>query len=125
MSDAFPADIKEFLGQNIHSVAQLEVLLMLRAEQERRWSAEDVGKILYVQPPMAKNMLTDLVQRGFVVQSETYFRYQPANEGIGAVIERVAQLYRERRVAMTYEIYSKPMNVVQAFADAFRLRKEE
>lgn len=125
MSDAFPADVKEFLGQNIHSVAQLEVLLMLRAESERRWSAEDVAKILYVQPPMAKNMLTDLVQRGVVVQSEACFRYRPTNDGMGALIDRVAQLYRERRVAVTYEIYSKPMNVVRAFADAFRLRKEE
>jgi DNA-binding MarR family transcriptional regulator len=125
MSDAFPADVKEFLGQNIHSVAQLEVLLMLRAESGRLWTAEDVAKILYVQPPMAKNMLTDLVQRGFVVQSEANFRYQPAGDRIGALIERVAELYRERRVAVTYEIYSKPMNVVQAFADAFRLRKEE
>jgi DNA-binding MarR family transcriptional regulator len=125
MSDAFPVDVKEFLSQNIHSVAQLEVLLMLRAESERRWSAEDVAKILYVQSPMAMNMLTDLVQRGFVVQSEAYFRYQPAHDGIGVLIERVAQLYRERRVAVTYEIYSKETNVVQAFADAFRLRKEE
>ena len=78
MSDAFPADVKEFLGQNIHSVAQLEVLLMLRAESGRLWNAEDVAKILYVQPPMARNMLTDLMQRGFVVQSEANFRYQPA-----------------------------------------------
>lgn len=125
MGDAFPADVKEFLGVHIQSVAQLEVLLMLRAEPERRWSADDVAKILYVQPPMAKGMLMNLVQRGFVVQEEASFRYQPSSDEVGVLLERVAQLYQERRVAVTYEIYSKPMNVVQAFADAFRLRKEE
>ena len=106
MSDSFPPEVKEFLGQNIHSVAQLEVLLMLRAVPERRWSADDVAKILYVQPHMAKNMLLDLVQRGFVVQLEACFRYQPANEVV-AVVEHVAQLYRrlreERRSATALE----------------------
>ena len=125
MSDAFPPDVKDFIRQSIHSLAQLEVLLMLRGEPERHWTAEDVAKVLYVQPPVATDLLTDLVRRGLAVQPEASFRYQPANDALRDLIERLAQLYHDRRVAVTTEIYSKPVDFVKAFADAFRLRKEE
>jgi hypothetical protein len=125
MSDEFPADVKDFIRQSIHSLAQLEVLLMLRGEPERVWTAEDVAKILYMQPPVATDLLVDLVRRGLAAQADASFHYQPANDALRDLIERLAQLYHDRRVAVTTEIYSKPVDFVKAFADAFRLRKEE
>jgi hypothetical protein len=124
MSDDLAADLKEFIAQHIHSLAQLELLLMLRRDRAGLWTAEEVMKALYIQKETAEDLMADLVQRGFAVQEAMGVRYEPAND-MASFIERLAQLYLERRVAVTTEIYSKPVNSVKAFADAFRLRKKE
>jgi DNA-binding MarR family transcriptional regulator len=125
MGDNFPADVKEFIGQNIHTLAQLEVLLMLRAEPERSWTVNEITNVLYLERQMVNDLLMDLVRRGFAVRLEASFRYQPVNEAVGRLIDRLAQLYHERRVAVTTEIFSKPIDIVKAFANAFRLREEK
>ena len=73
MSNDFPADVKEFIGKHIHSVAQLEILLMLRREPERTWTSVEITKGLYLESQMVTQLLTDIVQRGFAVQTETLF----------------------------------------------------
>jgi DNA-binding MarR family transcriptional regulator len=125
MSNDFPADVKEFIGKHIHSVAQLEILLMLLREPERTWTSVEITKGLYLESQMVTQLLTDIVQRGFVVRTESSFRYQPTSDADRQLIERLAQVYQERRVAVIAEIFSKPIDFIKAFADAFRLRKEE
>lgn len=125
MTDDFPADVKEFIGKHIHSVAQLEVLLMLRSDPERIWTLDEITSGLYLQSQMVAHLLTDVVQRGLAVQAPCGFRYQPANEADRRLIDLLAHVYQERRVAVITEIFSKPIDFVKAFADAFRLRKEE
>ena len=49
----------------------------------------------------------------------------PQATPIAQLIERLNRVYQERRVAVTTEIFSKPIDFVKAFADAFRLRKEK
>ena len=125
MSESLPADVKEFIGQNFHSVAQIEVLCTLYREPGRAWTAEEITNLLYLQREMVHELLMDLVRRGFVVETNATFRYQPANTTIAQLIERLVQLYHERRVAVTTEIFSRPIDSVKAFADAFRLREEK
>jgi DNA-binding MarR family transcriptional regulator len=125
MSEDFPADVKEFLEQNIRSVAQVEVLLALYREPNRLWTSEEITSRLYLQREMVSELLADLVRRGFAVRTEEGYSYRPANETIGRLISRLAKLYQERRVAVTTEIFSRPIDSVKAFADAFRLREEK
>jgi hypothetical protein len=124
MDDAFSNDVREFIGKHIHSVAQLEILLMLRSEPTRYWSADEITKKLYLQLQMTERLLLNMVQRGFAVQSDSGFRYHPANSSDRGAIDRLAQVYHERRVAVTAEIFSKPIDSLRAFSDAFRMRKE-
>jgi len=125
MDEVFPNDLKEFIGQHIHSVAQIELLLTLQREPERQWTADELTTLLFLQPQMVHQILMDLVRRGFVAHSDDRFRYQPTNEAVADLIGRLAKLYRERRVAVATEIFSKPIDFVKAFADAFRLREEK
>jgi hypothetical protein len=125
MSDDFPTDVKQFIGHHIESLAQLEALLLLRKDAEREWKTDEIAKILYITPEMSAALLADLARRGFAVPRETCYRYRTPEAGIDRTIEQLARVYQERRVAVITEIYSKPQNKVQTFADAFRLRKEE
>jgi hypothetical protein len=124
MPEDFPEDVKEFIGKHIHSIAQLEVLLMLHDEPERTWTVEEITSRLYLQSEMVGHLLKDIANRGFAIETEGRYRYQPTNEVESELVHRLNRVYQERRVAVTTEIFSKPIDFVKAFADAFRLRKE-
>ena len=53
------------------------------------------------------------------------YRYQPISEDLDRTVGLLDTIYQERRVAVTTQIYSKPVSNVQTFADAFRLRREK
>jgi hypothetical protein len=125
MADEFPKDVKEFISQHIHSLAQLEVLLMLYREPERSWTADQVTNNLYLQRKMVEDILADLVGRGFAAEKDAAFYYKHPGDVVHALIERLAQLYLERRVTVISEIFAKPADSARAFADAFRLRGKE
>ena len=125
MADAFSTDLKQFIGKYIHSVAQLEILLMLRSEPQRCWTADEVNQRLYLQPEMTSQLLAQIVQRGLAIRTESGFLYQPTTDADRNAMDCLAQIYHERRVAVIAEIFSNPQDSLRAFSDAFRLRKEE
>jgi hypothetical protein len=127
MPDDFPPDLRRFIDEQIESLAQLEALLLLRHEPQRQWEATEIAKSLYIPPEMAGALLAEFGRRGFATASPssgTRFAYHTIDAETDNLIDRLATIYRERRVAVISLIYSKPMNKVQTFADAFRLRKE-
>lgn len=128
MLDDFPANLKDFIARHIESVAQMEALFMLRQDAGRQWTSEELSKSLYITSDMGDAMLLDLERRGFVVRekdSATTYRYQPADPAADNLIAKLGDIYQERRVAVITQIYSRPIDKVQTFADAFRLRREE
>jgi hypothetical protein len=127
MSDDFPAEIKRFVEQHIESLAQLEALLLLHQDPKRAWRAAEMAKLLYIPQELGELLLADLATRRFATGAlppETQFSYLSTNTEMDKLIDELALLYRDRRVAVISLIYSKPLNKVQTFADAFRLRKE-
>ncbi len=87
----------------------------------------EIAKVLYIPEELAAGLLTDFAKRGFVrvfSAGGAHYSYQTINTETDELIDRLSACYRERRVAMISLIYSKPMNKVQTFAEAFRLRKE-
>jgi hypothetical protein len=128
MADKFSAEILQFIDQHIESLAQLEILLLLRKDVERQWDAEEIAKALYITPEMAGLLLADVGRRGFakvVSPSQARYSYQSPDANADRLMGELASIYQDRRVAVISLIYSKPINKVQTFADAFRLRKED
>jgi hypothetical protein len=125
MHDEFPADLKQFIDFYIESVPQLEALLLLRGDPARRWQAADVAKSLYIPENIAASLLTEFVRRGFAtLEPNAGYVYRSQDAEIDRLVEQLTQAYQERRVAVVSLIYSKPLNKVQTFADAFRFGKE-
>jgi hypothetical protein len=126
MHESFPADIRKFVAEYVKSVAQLEMILLLRSGADRSWAASEVGQALYTSPEMAAAQLRDLHSRGILVQTDQppeRFQYGPA-EPLDQQIQKLAELYKERRVSVITLIYSEPADNIRTFADAFRLRKD-
>src|SRR5690349_14787332 len=125
MSDDFPPELKQFIAQHVESLAQLEALLILRQDREARWKSADLAQRLYITPDMCEAILANLRQHGFAEQGAEGYFYRPPSEDADRVLADLSAMYQQRRVAVITEIYSKPVNKVQTFADAFRLRREE
>jgi hypothetical protein len=128
MPEKIPPEILQFIDQNIESIAQLEALLLLQQDPQRAWDAEEIAKALYITPEMASSLLADMGKRGFaqvVPPSRARYAYRTSSSETDQLVNQLAAVYHDRRVAVTSLIYSRPLNKVQTFADAFRLRKED
>lgn len=120
--------VRRFIADNINSVAQLEVLLLLRQDPQRAWNAEDVARSLYSGQTLIAAHLADWESRGFFAAAPDQpgcFRYAPASPELDALADGLAEAYKVRRVSVITAIYSRPVDKVRTFADAFRLRKGE
>lgn len=125
MADAFSTDLKDFISKNIHSVAQLEILLMLRSDPQRYWTADEITQKLYLQLQMTSQLLSEIVERGLANRADSGYLYHPANDADRNAIDCLDRMYHERRVTVISEMFSKPKDSLRAFSDAFRLRREE
>ena len=121
-----PAPALELLNRHIHSVEQLEALLLCRAAPDKSWSAAEVARALVTREDTAEVRLADLAERELLSaepgEAETY-RYAPSDHRVDAAIDLLAEAYATRRVAVVGLIFSKPDYAATTFADAFRVRR--
>lgn len=124
MASEIPEPVSRLIAQHMHSAAQLEVLLLLRAVPDREWSAADVARAQVSTDRLAEQLLEDLRLRGFAdaIGTPRRYRYAPSAE-VRPVVDDLAQAYATRRVAVVRLIFLKPSSAVTGLVDAFRIRK--
>ncbi len=123
-----PERVTRLIAEHIHSIEQLEVLLLARRTADRDWSAEEVARELTTLPDSASTRLDDLAGRGFLVVADDVgprFRYDTRDQERDRVVGELEDAYARRRVSVTSMIFSKPSENIRTFADAFRIRKED
>ena len=121
-----PDDVPAFLLQHIDSIAQLEALLLLRADLTCTWNAETVAKRLYITTHEATVVLERLATDGFLNTRQDLpgsYHYHPVAAELADMVDWVATMYARYLIPITHIIHSKPRSRVQEFADAFKLRK--
>jgi hypothetical protein len=122
-----PPEVERFIAEHIASVAQLEILMLLRARANDELSADTVGRELRIDPGWAAAELQELAARGFVTPrsgSAEAYRYGPRTPDVAETIDAVVDAYVHRRVTVVNLIFAKPSKTVLVFAEAFRLRKD-
>jgi hypothetical protein len=127
MADDFiPEDVKQFILQNIDSIAQLECLLLLRGNPHVEWSVSTIARKLYVSEQVALDVLANLSAQALVSVKDApaAYAYQPQDSGMDSMIGRLAELYSRYLIPVTHLIHSQHKNKIQQFADAFRIRKD-
>ena len=123
MANEVTARAKDFIARHIHSVEQLEVLLLVRAAPDRDWTANDISRALVTARDTALVRLEDLEQRGLTQRSGEGWRYAAAGQ-VARAVDDVAAAYASRRFTVVELIFSKPSDQASVFADAFRVRRE-
>lgn len=115
--------VRDFILQYIDSVAELEGLLLLRAETSHTWTTAKLAGRLYVDEHAAESTLTALHRAGLVSLADGGFRYRPASDAMRLAIDELATSYPRFLIPITNLIHSKPRSL-RDFADAFRLRED-
>lgn len=118
-------EVRRFILSSIPSVPHLEALLLIRAESSATgWSAGDVARRLYVDPPVAAGLLAHLADAGLARKDGPRYRYEPATPELATVVADVEAAYARNLVAVANLIHSLGDRKAQRFADAFRWRKD-
>ncbi len=129
VSDAvIPPRVQRFISTHIDSIEKLEVLLLLRARAEREWTARDVSQELRITEASAVARLEDLAARRLLAvkaSSPPSYKFSPASPEDEQDVSALQETYSTRRVSVISFIFSKPLDKVRGFADAFRLKRDK
>jgi DNA-binding transcriptional ArsR family regulator len=113
-------DVFRFIREHIRSVWALELLLRLKAEPERCWSADELVEAMRASHALVDGNLDALTAAGLVVPDDKgCFRYRPAAPVLAALCDELAETYRVRPVTVIRWI-STPVERLQSLADAFK-----
>jgi len=118
-------EVRQFIAIHIHSIEQLEVLLVLCESSAKSWSAAEVYRKVQSSEKSVTDCLESFRYSGLATLSpEGLYRFSPDEAGLNGIASALSQAYRERRVSVIECIYKRPSDTIQNFANAFRLRKE-
>lgn len=125
-----PDDVRRFILTNGLTVPDLEALLVLRECAAAGLPAAALASRLYIPPDHAGRLLTKLGELGLVAaDDERGFVFSPRTVALSAIVAAVLACYERYLVPVSQLIHSaeRPSSETQsaqAFADAFRIRKE-
>lgn len=127
MANGITDEVKQFITDHINSLEQLEVLLLLQRNQSKEWTADMVARELRIDPNSAASRLADLYERRLLnfkpSNSPPLYWYEPITRTLERVVSDLARLYPDHRVSIINLIFSKPIDKIKTFADAFKLRE--
>lgn len=118
-------DVERFIRDFIKSVWHLELLLLLRREASRRWSAESLVRELRSSMLIVADALKELDRAALVARDEGgNHYYAPMTPQLDELVQRIEVAYATLPTVVTQTIWSAPNLKIQIFADAFRLKKD-
>ena len=124
-----PDNVMTFLKEHIDSAEQVEMLRFLRNNADKEWTAQEISRSLSTQRDSAAHRLAQFHSLGILVmkpaQDGPIYQYRPKTQGLDATIAELAEAYSRYPVRVINLIYSKPIDKIRTFADAFKLRKED
>ena len=112
----------------MHSILQLEVLLLVSQNKDKVWGPAAVGRELHLSAESAKVQLEEL-SRSLLTPldgaGEDLYRYKPSSDELNQTLSQLATAYATQRVAVITLIFAKPLDKVRLFKETFRMIKGE
>jgi hypothetical protein len=121
--DVIPGDLRDFILRHIDSVAQLEALLLLRANPNEGWDIEQTAARLYVEQGEVAEVLARLCADGLLRCTEGRYRFGCDTAEQRAMVDRLAAAYSLHLIPVTAIIHAKPRRI-REFANAFKFRRD-
>lgn len=116
--------VRAFIHVSVKSIWGLELLLYLRAHDDRPWSVASLTRELRASESVVRGAI-GLFRAAKLIREDTggHVQFKPASAELEALVSEIAKVYATHPVEVCEEIYSIDRNI-QHFADAFRLKKD-
>lgn len=119
--------LERFIRERLPSAEQIEIVLLLRRDATKAWSAPEVSSELGTPPESTAMRLFLLASNGVVVFDGSgglpRYRYAAADPAVAAMIDEMAIAYDEDRDALLAIVGVQARDPLRSFADAFKLKK--
>ena len=127
--EPFPEDVTNFMYENVESIDQLEILRILGEDPEKEWDFTALADEVQAAPQTVRAHLMIMQARGLLTTTirgaGLSCRYGVSSHELENSVGRLLQMYKKRPVTMIKMIYQRAKDPLRAFADAFRIRKED
>jgi hypothetical protein len=122
--------VADFLCEKIHSIEQLEVVLLVHRVPDEKWTAQRTALTLGIAEASAESALRQLASHGVLACDEQLgpsFWYAPTQQALAQAVDELAQLYPTARMEVVLWISRCAMERIRtahlrAFAQAFLLK---
>ncbi len=105
-TECVPDDIRDFILKHIASVAQIEALLLIWSNPEKRWSVSKVAARIYVGETETAKALEGLCANGLLVRKDDAFGLNASEQNV-EMIGRLRQAYARHLIPVTDVIHGK------------------
>ena len=122
-----PRPVRAFITEHVHSIIQLDLLLLLHHESARTFTPADASRELRAPERLLGGQLADFYAAGVLRAEEgdvPAYRFEASGRHAAAVAELDACVRSHRR-AVHDLILRGPSSDVQVFSDAFRIRRDD
>jgi len=127
--EPFPEDVARFLQDNIETIDQLEILRILGEDADKEWDCAVLAGEVQAGTQAVRAHVTEMSARGLLTRiqrgSALACRYGAATPELEGKVNRLLHVYKERPVTMIKMVYQRAKDPLRAFADAFRIRRED
>jgi predicted ArsR family transcriptional regulator len=120
--------VRRFILRHIHTLEQLEILVLLLESTPRGWTDQAIAASLRTNPDSVRTRLSRLVADGLVAvnaHSAPTYVYRPRTNVLDREARALLSCYRERRVAVITQIFAPAGQRAVLFADAFRIKRKD
>ena len=117
--------LQRLVLERLPSLEQIEIVLLLRRDRERAWSAPEVAQALGTPPESTAMRLFLLASNGAVTfDGGGIPRYRYASDpSLEPLLEELSSVYATQRDALVALVGGQPADPLRSFADAFKLKK--
>jgi hypothetical protein len=120
------AQVEEFVRASFRSVWALELLCIMRKQGDRALTPDELVDGLRASHFVVSQGLENLESVGLVIRNpDGSARYCPASSELDGLVAEAEALYKSRPNAVRRLIISATSPGISAFANAFRLRKDD
>lgn len=115
-------ELFQFIRQRIASVWALELLLLMRGEPGRGWTAAELAAEMRANETLVESAMAGLQAAGLVGRdADGALRFAPTDARVAELCERLAVAFKERPVSVIKTIVTPP-DKLKGLADAFRFK---
>ena len=113
-----PDEVRDFIMKHIATVPQIEALLLIGSNPDKRWNLRQVAARIYTSDAEAARALDGLCAGGLLVHREGNFALDASAENVD-MIQKLKEVYARYLIPVTDVIHRKTLREPSA-AESFR-----